>query len=167
MSIINEQLIGSEVEGTTDKLDSATLLERDAINPFPKPPEWETAKAGFGGFTYAPGTDLQTLFDADTAEERVGPNSDLTLGAGPTYDGTPVGDDDASQTRTLLGQMAAMLSPPEGEETNDTFWSTEGSGKQIAHSVMSSGSTTEFAGHNQHCIRDRWSPNLPCIWWCF
>ena len=140
MSIINEQLIGSEVEGATDKLDSDVLLERDAVNPFPKPPEWETAKAGFGGFTYAPGTDLQTLFDADTAEERIGPNSGNTLGTGTTYDATPVGDDDESQTRTLLGQMGAMLNPTTGDETTVPVWSTVGSGKQIAHSVMSSGS---------------------------
>jgi hypothetical protein len=102
--------------------------------------EWETAKAGFGGFTYAPGTDLQTLFDADTADERIGPNSENTLGTGPTYDGTPVGDDDESQTRTLLGQMGAMLNPTTGDETTVPVWSTVGSGKQIAHSVMSSGS---------------------------
>ena len=95
--------------------------------PFPKPPEWETAKSGFGGFRYAKNTDQRVLFSV--AATRQGPTDIIandpvyggSNGARPGLDGT------------VLGQLAMMMHFGINE------WADKPAARQIGHSIMSSG----------------------------
>tara|TARA_Y100000310_G_scaffold248301_1_gene254118 strand:+ start:280 stop:993 length:714 start_codon:yes stop_codon:yes gene_type:complete len=129
MSILSEQMFGS---GNTPST---------AINPFPKAAEWEgTPSVGFGGYTYAP-EGLAELFNADETRTSPQAGEENNLGTGTEYG--PVGRRIGVSEKTLLGQMADMLS----SHADDPTWNTDGGGKKMAHTFTNSQQLKSLRNH--------------------
>ena len=120
MGILNQQLIGGG-----NLKEAARAPFSNAIGPD------DTAKPGFGGYTYAKDTELQQVFGTTAVTDRTGPTGDVPLGSGDTTYG-PVGRRIGKTTTTILGQMAQMLSM-HGTDGTDATWSTQGGGAKMGH----------------------------------
>ena len=120
MGILNQQLIGGG-----NLKEAARAPFSNAIGPD------DTAKPGFGGYSYAKNEVQQEVFGTTAVTDRTGPTGGEPLGSGDTTYG-PVGRRIGKTTTTILGQMAQMLSM-HGTDGTDATWSTQGGGAKMGH----------------------------------
>ena len=135
MSILTEQRIGSGVFLNRDWNTSGSM----SSNPFPDAlREGESAKPGFGGYTYAP-ADLTDVFNSTPRDERTSPvagGDDAGGGPGMLIQGDPTTYGPSGKHRmttgtTILGEMARMINGG-ANGVGTTTWATTGGGAKMA-----------------------------------
>ena len=132
MGIVNEQLIVATEDNNFETEDGSAKQFSGKYRPFSAARTRENAPLGWGGFSYAPSSQLQTLFGSTNVDDFLGPfGADLFNKGVSTY-GTPGNFNKMADTeKSILGQLSEAL---KGNKDSSDFNWRSGVGLKMGYS---------------------------------